>query len=98
MSDNNSASERAEKGLLEMLASGQSAKDIHDECRAMMAQRDLWTDEMRETHARRKAAMDVCVSVLVNLNDEDRYIVRDRLLDLFDLADGKLEPSDVSPW
>ena len=51
-----------------------------------------------ETHARRKAAMDVCVSVLVNLNDEDRYIVRDRLLDLFDLADGKLEPSDVSPW
>ena len=98
MSGNNSASERAEKGLLEMLASGQSGEDVHDEYRAMMARRYLWTDEMRETHARRKKAVDACIVALAGLNDEDRYIVKDRLLDLFDLADGKLEPSDMSPW
>ena len=63
-----------------------------------MAERSSWTNEMRETHARRKAAVDACIAALAGLDDEDRYIVKDRLLDLFDLADGKLEPSDVTPW
>jgi hypothetical protein len=63
----------------------------------MMRRRDLWTGEMREIHARRKAAVDDCLFALADLGDNDRYIVKDRLRDLFDLEDGLLDPSDVTP-
>ena len=49
-------------------------------------------------HARRKAAVDDCVFALADLDDVERGIVKDRLRDLFDLEDGELDPSDVTPW
>jgi hypothetical protein len=63
-----------------------------------MQRRDLWTDEMQEVHAHRKVAVDACLAALADLDDSDRYIVTDRLRDLFDLEDRLLDPSDVSPW
>jgi hypothetical protein len=72
--------------------------NLHDAYKEMMRRRDLWTDEMREIHARRKAAVDDCLLALADLDDTDRQIVKDRLRDLFDLEDGALDPSDISAW
>jgi hypothetical protein len=74
------------------------SKNLHDEYKEMMRRRDLWTDEMREIHAARKAAVDACLSALAGLDDIERGIVKDRLRDLFDLEEGLLDPSDVSEW
>jgi hypothetical protein len=71
---------------------------VHDEYKEMMRRRDLWTDDVREIHARRKVAVDACLAALAGLDKFERDIVKDRLLDLFDLEDGVLEPSDVTPW
>jgi hypothetical protein len=71
---------------------------LHNEYKEMMRRRDLWTDEMRELHARRKEAVDDCLLALADLDDVERSIVKDRLRDLFDLEDGLLHPSDVTPW
>jgi hypothetical protein len=72
-----------------------TVESVHEE---MMRRRDLWTDEMREIHARRKAAVDACLAAIAGLDRFERDIVKDRLLDLFDLEDGVLEPADVTPW
>jgi hypothetical protein len=72
--------------------------DLHDEYKEMMRRRDLWTDEMREIHERRKTAVNDCLFVLAGLDDTERGIVKDRLRDLFDLEEGLLDPSDVTPW
>jgi hypothetical protein len=64
----------------------------------MMRRRNFWTHEMQEIHARRKAAVDDCLIALADLDDNDRYIVKDRLRDLFDLEEGRLDPPDVTPW
>ena len=53
---------------------------------------------MREIHARRKTAVDACLSALADLSDNERSIVKDRLRDLFDLEEGLLKPSDLSDW
>jgi hypothetical protein len=71
---------------------------LHDEYKEMMQRRDLWTEEMRGVHARRKTAVDDCLFALANLDDVERNIVKDRLRDLFDLEDGVLDSSDVTPW
>jgi hypothetical protein len=81
------------KGLFKM-----TMGRLHDGYKEMMRRRDLWTDEMREIHARRKEAVDDCLFALAGLNDADRCIVKDCLRDLFDLEDGLLNPSDVTPW
>ena len=73
-------------------------ESLHNEYKEMMRRRDLWTDEMREIHARRKEAVDDCLLALADLDDVERSIVKDRLRDLFDLEDGLLRPSDVTPW
>jgi hypothetical protein len=71
---------------------------LHNKYKELMRRRDLWTDEMREIHARRKAAVDDCLFALADLDDNEHTIVKDRLRDLFDLEDGLLDPSDVTPW
>ena len=71
---------------------------LHDEYKEMMQRRDVWTDEMRETHERRKEAVDSCLLMLAGLDANDRYIVKDRLRDIFDLEDGELDPSALSAW
>jgi hypothetical protein len=73
-------------------------RNLHDEYKEMMRRRDLWTDEMREIHERRKAAVTDCLFALAGLDDIERGIVKDRLRDLFDLEEGLLDPSDVAPW
>jgi len=72
--------------------------DLHDEYKEMMRRRDLWTDEMREIHERRKTAVNDCLFALAGLDDTERGIVKDRLRDLLDLEEGLLDPSDVTPW
>ena len=72
--------------------------NLHDQFKEMMRRRGLWTDEMKETHKRRKVAVEKCLSALADLSDNDRYIVKDRLRDLFDIEDGELEPSTISEW
>ena len=42
---------------------------LHNKYKEMMRRRDLWTDEMREIHARRKAAVDDCLFALADLDD-----------------------------
>jgi hypothetical protein len=76
----------------------EAKQSLHNEYKEMMRRRDLWTDEMRELHARRKEAVDDCLLALADLDDVERSIVKDRLRDLFDLEDGLLHPSDVTPW
>jgi hypothetical protein len=66
--------------------------------REMWADREGWTEEMKTTHVRRKTAVDACIAALAELDDEDRYIVKDRLRDLWDVEEGVLDPSDVSEW
>jgi hypothetical protein len=63
----------------------------------MMRRRDLWTHEIWELHARRKTAVDDCLFALADRDAVERGIVKDRLRDLFDLEDGLLDPSDVTP-
>ena len=70
----------------------------HAEYKEMMRRRDLWTDEMRELHERRKTAVNDCLFALAGLDAVERSIVKDRLGDLFDLEEGVLDPSDVTPW
>lgn len=73
-------------------------ESLHDAYKELMRRRDLWTDEMRELHARRKTAVDDCMFALADLDGAERSIVKDRLRDLFDLEEGVLDPSDVTPW
>ena len=74
-----------------MTDSERTMKSIHDGYKE--------TNEMRERHARRKAAVDACLFALAALGDgNDRSIAKDRLRDLFDLEEGLLKPSDVSLW
>jgi hypothetical protein len=72
--------------------------NLHDEYKEMMRRRDLWTDEMREIHERRKTAVNDSLFALAGLDDIERGIAKDRLRDLFDLEEGLLHPSDVAPW
>ena len=53
---------------------------------------------MRELHERRKTAVNDCLFALAGLDAVERSIVKDRLRDLFDLEEGVLDPSDVTPW
>jgi hypothetical protein len=71
---------------------------LHHEYKEMMSRRDLWPDEMRDIHERRKAAVDDCLFALAGLDAADRSIVKDRLRDLFDLEEGILSSDDVSSW
>jgi hypothetical protein len=63
---------------------------LHNEYKEMMRRREL--------HARRKRVVDDCLFALADLDDIERGIVKDRLRDLFDLEEGLLDPSDVTPW
>jgi hypothetical protein len=73
-------------------------RTTHHEYKEMMRQRDLWTEGMRDAHARRKTAVDDCLFALAGLDANERSIVKDRLRDLFDLEEGVLDSSDVNPW
>ena len=99
--------EMGERGLLQvdpatgrwtMTPAGYADMRLHHEYKEMMSRRDLWPDEMREIHERRKAAVDDCLFAIAGLDAADRSIVKDRLRDLFDLEEGILSSDDVSSW